>query len=43
MKKYLQPTVEFLEFEVQDVLTVSDGDNMDVGGDWDNNWNRGEI
>jgi hypothetical protein len=36
MKKYLQPSIEIVDFDATDVLVVSDG--MDVGGDWDNNW-----
>lgn len=43
MKKYLQPLIELLEFDVQDVLTISSGDNMDVGGDWNSNWDRGAL
>jgi hypothetical protein len=43
MKKYLQPSIELLEFYVQDVLTVSDADNLDVGGDWNDSWDRREL
>jgi hypothetical protein len=41
MKKYLQPSIEIVDFDATDVLVVSDG--MDVGGDWDNNWDRGAL
>lgn len=39
MKKYLAPEVELLEFGTGDVLNAS-GDNMDVGGEWDESWDR---
>lgn len=39
MKTYLAPEVELLEFSQRDVLNAS-GDNLDVGGDWNESWDR---
>ena len=43
MKKYLEPNIELVEFECLDVLNASEGDSMDVGGDWNDSWDRREL
>ena len=34
MKKYTAPELEIMEFELEDVLTVSIGNNDDFDTDW---------
>ena len=41
MRKYLQPSIEIVDSDEIDILVASDG--MDVGGDWNNSWDRGAL
>ena len=38
MKKYTAPELEIMEFELEDVLTVSMGDGSEIPGNGDNGW-----